>query len=155
MCVPACILITELEIRQKREQIPAGTLLLAVEDPQTRVGSGGATLNALLVAAEHLSARAGFTVSAPEPPALWPVLLLELSSFWDLQLFWVQHLACDLESVSLQTHLCHAIQGRAKGRASFWSVFRKKEPEDRYGNTEKAVAGDYHKLKAHLGYVVK
>ncbi|XP_055477454.1 L-fucose kinase isoform X2 [Psammomys obesus] len=52
----------ELEVRQKREQIPAGTMLLAVEDPQTRVGSGGATLNALLVAAEHLSARAGFTV---------------------------------------------------------------------------------------------
>uniref|UniRef100_A0A8C5LGP4 L-fucose kinase n=1 Tax=Jaculus jaculus TaxID=51337 RepID=A0A8C5LGP4_JACJA len=52
----------ELEIRQKREQISAGTLLLAVEDPETHVGSGGATLNALLVAAEHLSARAGFTV---------------------------------------------------------------------------------------------
>ncbi|XP_037372010.1 L-fucose kinase [Talpa occidentalis] len=52
----------ELELRQKREQIPAGTVLLAVEDPETRVGSGGATLNALLVAAEHLSARAGFTV---------------------------------------------------------------------------------------------
>lgn len=52
----------ELEVRQKREQIPAGTLLLAVEDPESRVGSGGATLNALLVAAEHLSARAGFTV---------------------------------------------------------------------------------------------
>ncbi|XP_059940574.1 L-fucose kinase isoform X4 [Mesoplodon densirostris] len=52
----------ELEIRQKREQIPTRTLLLAVEDPEVRVGSGGATLNALLVAAEHLSARAGFTV---------------------------------------------------------------------------------------------
>ncbi|XP_062032372.1 L-fucose kinase isoform X2 [Lepus europaeus] len=52
----------ELEVRQKRQQIPAGTLLLAVEDPEMRVGSGGATLNALLVAAEHLSARAGFTV---------------------------------------------------------------------------------------------
>ncbi|XP_058384226.1 L-fucose kinase isoform X1 [Diceros bicornis minor] len=52
----------ELELRQKREQIPARTLLLAVEDPEMRVGSGGATLNALLVAAEHLSARAGFTV---------------------------------------------------------------------------------------------
>lgn len=52
----------ELEIRQKREQIPAGTLLLAVEDPEVHVGSGGATLNALLVASEHLSARAGFTV---------------------------------------------------------------------------------------------
>nr|XP_058135728.1 L-fucose kinase isoform X2 [Dasypus novemcinctus] len=52
----------ELEVRQKREQIPAGTLLLTVEDPEAHVGSGGATLNALLVAAEHLSARAGFTV---------------------------------------------------------------------------------------------
>lgn len=63
-----CVLTTELEVRQKREQIPAGTLLLAVEDPERRVGSGGATLNALLVAAEHLSARAGFTVSAHAAP---------------------------------------------------------------------------------------
>ena len=77
VCVSAFILISELEIRQKREQIPAGTLLLAVEDPQTRVGSGGATLNALLVAAEHLSARAGFTVSASE---LQP---LQLCSCWN------------------------------------------------------------------------
>lgn len=75
LCVPTFILLTELEVRQRREQIPAGTMLLAVEDPQTRVGSGGATLNALLVAAEHLSARAGFTVSAPEPPPLWPTFL--------------------------------------------------------------------------------
>uniref|UniRef100_A0A8C3HR40 Fucose kinase n=1 Tax=Chrysemys picta bellii TaxID=8478 RepID=A0A8C3HR40_CHRPI len=37
-------------------------LLLTVEDPAACVGSGGATLNALLVAAEHLSARAGCTV---------------------------------------------------------------------------------------------
>ncbi|NWY90532.1 FUK kinase, partial [Loxia curvirostra] len=37
-------------------------LLLAVEDPWALLGSGGATLNALLVAAEHLSARAGCTV---------------------------------------------------------------------------------------------
>ncbi|NWY72784.1 FUK kinase, partial [Erithacus rubecula] len=37
-------------------------LLLAVEDPWAHLGSGGATLNALLVAAEHLSARAGCTV---------------------------------------------------------------------------------------------
>lgn len=66
----SCVLTTELEVRQKREQIPAGTLLLAVEDPEMRVGSGGATLNALLVAAEHLSARAGFTVSAYVAPFL-------------------------------------------------------------------------------------
>ncbi|NXK68312.1 FUK kinase, partial [Sylvietta virens] len=37
-------------------------LLLAVEDPWARLGSGGGTLNALLVAAEHLSARGGGTV---------------------------------------------------------------------------------------------
>ncbi|XP_040592823.1 L-fucose kinase isoform X2 [Mesocricetus auratus] len=66
----------ELEVRQKREQIPAGTLLLAVEDPQTRVGSGGATLNALLVAAEHLSARAGFTVVTSDVlHAAWILIL--------------------------------------------------------------------------------
>ncbi|XP_030640456.1 L-fucose kinase [Chanos chanos] len=52
----------ELEVRQQRGTIPSGTLLLVVSDPQERLGSGGATLNALLVAAEHLSARAGHTV---------------------------------------------------------------------------------------------
>ena len=66
---PSRVLTAELEIRQKREQIPAGTLLLVVEDPEVHVGSGGATLNALLVAAEHLSARAGFTVSGPDVPS--------------------------------------------------------------------------------------
>ncbi|KAK1330581.1 hypothetical protein QTO34_010776, partial [Cnephaeus nilssonii] len=66
----------ELEVRQKREQIPAGTLLLAVEDPERRVGSGGATLNALLVAAEHLSARAGFTVvTADVLQSAWILIL--------------------------------------------------------------------------------
>lgn len=41
-----------------------------MEDPEVHVGSGGATLNALLVASEHLSARAGFTVSGPDVPSL-------------------------------------------------------------------------------------
>ncbi|XP_056137795.1 L-fucose kinase [Lampris incognitus] len=52
----------ELELRQQRGSVPQDTLLLTVSDPQERLGSGGATLNALLVAAEHLSARAGYTV---------------------------------------------------------------------------------------------
>ncbi|XP_062849858.1 L-fucose kinase [Trichomycterus rosablanca] len=52
----------ELEIRQQRRILPSTALLLTVPDPQQHVGSGGATLNALLVAAEHLSARAGYTV---------------------------------------------------------------------------------------------
>ena len=37
-------------------------ILLAVEDPCCNVGSGGATLNALLVVTEHISARQGYTV---------------------------------------------------------------------------------------------
>lgn len=57
VCVP------ELEVRQKRGVLPADALLLTVPDPNARLGSGGATLNALLVAAEHLSARAGYSVS--------------------------------------------------------------------------------------------
>lgn len=52
----------ELEVRQKRGLLPAEALLLTVPDPHARLGSGGATLNALLVAAEHLSARAGYSV---------------------------------------------------------------------------------------------
>ena len=36
--------------------------MLALEDPRGGVGSGGATLNALLVVTEHLSAKAGFQV---------------------------------------------------------------------------------------------
>ncbi|KAJ3596769.1 hypothetical protein NHX12_003170 [Muraenolepis orangiensis] len=53
----------ELDLRQRRGSVAPGALLLTVSDPEERrLGSGGATLNALLVAAEHLSARAGFTV---------------------------------------------------------------------------------------------
>uniref|UniRef100_A0A8B9MJG6 L-fucose kinase n=1 Tax=Accipiter nisus TaxID=211598 RepID=A0A8B9MJG6_9AVES len=54
----------ELEARRLRGGLGPRPppLLLAVEDPWARLGSGGATLNALLVAAEHLSARAGCTV---------------------------------------------------------------------------------------------
>uniref|UniRef100_A0A8B9JPU4 Fucose kinase n=1 Tax=Astyanax mexicanus TaxID=7994 RepID=A0A8B9JPU4_ASTMX len=56
----------ELEMRQQRGVFPPEALLLTMPDPQERIGSGGATLNALLVAAEHLSARAGYTVSDSE-----------------------------------------------------------------------------------------
>ncbi|CAL8260183.1 unnamed protein product [Merluccius merluccius] len=52
----------ELDLRQRRGSVSPEVLLLTVADPEERLGSGGATLNALLVAAEHLSARAGFTV---------------------------------------------------------------------------------------------
>ncbi|XP_053905065.1 L-fucose kinase isoform X1 [Malaclemys terrapin pileata] len=57
-----CAFQKELEIRWRRGALGPHPLLLTVEDPAACVGSGGATLNALLVAAEHLSARAGCTV---------------------------------------------------------------------------------------------
>ncbi|CAG5958481.1 unnamed protein product [Menidia menidia] len=52
----------ELELRQQRGTLSEGALVLTVRDRQEPLGSGGATLNALLVAAEHLSSRAGHTV---------------------------------------------------------------------------------------------
>ncbi|KAM7397196.1 hypothetical protein PAMP_020188 [Pampus punctatissimus] len=52
----------ELELRQQRGSLSQGTLVLTVQDRQEPVGSGGATLNALLVAAEHLSSKASHTV---------------------------------------------------------------------------------------------
>ncbi|XP_033823761.1 L-fucose kinase [Periophthalmus magnuspinnatus] len=52
----------ELELRQERGSLSPGALVLTVRDRQEPLGSGGATLNALLVAAEHLSNRAGHTV---------------------------------------------------------------------------------------------
>ncbi|XP_075933700.1 LOW QUALITY PROTEIN: L-fucose kinase [Anarhichas minor] len=52
----------ELELRQQRGSLSPGSLVLTVQDRQEPLGSGGATLNALLVAAEHLSSRAGHTV---------------------------------------------------------------------------------------------
>lgn len=58
-----CVSVSELELRQQRGALHQGTLVLTVRDRQEPLGSGGATLNALLVAAEHLSNRAGHTVS--------------------------------------------------------------------------------------------
>uniref|UniRef100_A0A914XFS8 L-fucokinase domain-containing protein n=1 Tax=Plectus sambesii TaxID=2011161 RepID=A0A914XFS8_9BILA len=52
----------ELELLQTQGVLPAEAALLVVEDACPDVGSGGSTLNALLVVAEHLCARRGFTV---------------------------------------------------------------------------------------------
>lgn len=49
-------------LRQQRGSISQDALVLTVQDRPEPLGSGGATLNALLVAAEHLSSRAGHTV---------------------------------------------------------------------------------------------
>ena len=49
-----------------------------MDDPQTKVGSGGATLNALLVVTEYLSAQAGHTVATAETLETASVLVLHL-----------------------------------------------------------------------------
>ena len=52
----------ELEIHQSKGFLDKDVLLLTLEDPKARVGSGGASVNALLVVTEHLSAKAGYEV---------------------------------------------------------------------------------------------
>lgn len=52
----------ELEVHQSKGFIGKDVVLITLEDPKGGVGSGGATLNALLVVTEHLSAKAGFRV---------------------------------------------------------------------------------------------
>ena len=54
--------IVELDLYQAKGKFPADAVLIAIDDPKPGVGSGSATLNALLVITEHLSARAGYTV---------------------------------------------------------------------------------------------
>ena len=53
----------ELEARQSKGEIEKDVILLTVDDPKSNVGSGGATVNALLTVVEHISARQGFSVS--------------------------------------------------------------------------------------------
>ncbi|KAJ7312061.1 hypothetical protein JRQ81_006396 [Phrynocephalus forsythii] len=68
----------ELEVRRDRGSLGRQPLLLTVEDPKAQVGSGGATLNALLVAAEHLSAQAGCTVVTSDVLQTAWVLILHM-----------------------------------------------------------------------------
>ena len=52
--------------------------MLVVADPGLGVGSGGASLNALLVVAEHLAARAGHTTLVPDLLSQHSILILHL-----------------------------------------------------------------------------
>ena len=52
----------ELLVRQKKGLIPPETHILVVDDPRPNIGSGSATLNAIVCVAEYLAARDGFKV---------------------------------------------------------------------------------------------
>lgn len=54
--------LVELKLRQDKGLIDNDSLIICVEDPEKPIGSGGATLNALLVVAEALSARKKYRV---------------------------------------------------------------------------------------------
>lgn len=54
--------IEELHIRQKKGLVDEDAVLLVVDDPKPNIGSGSATLNALLCVAEYLAAKEGMTV---------------------------------------------------------------------------------------------
>ncbi len=64
--VPVCDVIShvELHIRQRKGILSRDVAFLVVEDPKPNVGSGSATLNALLCVAEYLAAKEGLTVSS-------------------------------------------------------------------------------------------
>lgn len=55
-------LLKELELRQKKGLIDNHCLVLAIEDPELPIGSGGATLNAIQIVVESLSARNNYKV---------------------------------------------------------------------------------------------
>lgn len=52
----------ELKLRQDKGIIDSESLIICIEDPEKPIGSGGATLNALLILAENLSARKKYRV---------------------------------------------------------------------------------------------
>ncbi|CAH3175674.1 unnamed protein product [Porites lobata] len=74
----------ELEILQNKGFIEKDVLILTLEDPKGGVGSGGATLNALLVVTEHLSAKAGFGVVTQSVLKNARILIMHMG--WDFPL---------------------------------------------------------------------
>lgn len=57
-------LLSEFDVYYAKGYLGKDLIHLVVEDPKSNVGSGGATLNALLTVVEYMSARKGFTVSS-------------------------------------------------------------------------------------------
>eukprot|EP00047_Mylnosiga_fluctuans_P004512 m.234963 g.234963 ORF g.234963 m.234963 type:complete len:1084 (-) comp12747_c0_seq1:63-3314(-) len=74
----ASFYLDEFKQRQDAGFISTKTRIMIAEDPNARVGSGGATLNALLVVTELLSALAGQTVVHSETLENARILILHL-----------------------------------------------------------------------------
>ncbi|KAK8762963.1 hypothetical protein V5799_034428 [Amblyomma americanum] len=97
MCNFDCIVVTcsslkwataieaELRVLQARNIISESVKILTVEDPASNIGSGAATLNALLVVTEFLSAHNGFTVMSPDVLDKSRILILHHSREYALE----------------------------------------------------------------------
>jgi hypothetical protein len=70
----------ELQIRQQKRLICAQATILAVDDPKPNIGSGSATLNALISVTEWLAAREGHKVVTAEVLYNARVLILLLGA---------------------------------------------------------------------------
>lgn len=68
----------ELGILQKRGIIAEAVKILTVEDPASNIGSGAATLNALLVVTEFLSVQEGYSVISSDVLASSRILILHV-----------------------------------------------------------------------------
>ncbi|XP_028392765.1 L-fucose kinase-like [Dendronephthya gigantea] len=73
---------SELDLYLAKGRIPKDVLVLAIDDPKPRIGSGSATLNALLVVTEHLSARAGYTVVEAQVLKNARILILHMGRYF-------------------------------------------------------------------------
>ncbi|KAK3697445.1 hypothetical protein RRG08_031209 [Elysia crispata] len=56
----------ELDIKYAKGYLGKDVIYLVVEDPKSNVGSGGATINALVTVVEYMSARRGYTSINPD-----------------------------------------------------------------------------------------
>lgn len=77
------IIYVEIEFLRKKNRIPESVTILTIEDPAKNLGSGAATLNALLVATEYLSAKRNYMVYVILHP--WKIVLnfkADLSVWW-------------------------------------------------------------------------
>ncbi|XP_056009006.1 L-fucose kinase-like isoform X1 [Ostrea edulis] len=66
----------ELELRQAKGYIGKDVIVLTVEDPKSYVGSGGATINALVTITEYISAQQGHSVISAEVLEQSKILIL-------------------------------------------------------------------------------
>ena len=64
--------------RQKAGFIAKETVLVLAEDPLVKIGSGGATINALLMVTEMLSSQHGYTVANADTIMDASILILHL-----------------------------------------------------------------------------